>query len=587
MSRAPRPGGRGPGPRRGAPGRSTQSRGADAHRRPTFLPGGVGLVYEDEHVLVVDKPAGIVTAFVGTAPRGTATSVFDILKKYAAPHRPPPRGRDQGERARRGVFIVHRLDKEATGLLVFARTRTALEALKRELAARRTRRVYLALVHGIAGPPGHEQTIRSVLAPGPTGVMRSVPEGSAPAGGARPPAPGGGPAVTHVRVLAAARGFSLLDVRLETGRKNQIRVHLAELAHPIAGDRRHGAADDPIGRLGLHATELGFTHPATGRPMVFTSPAPESFYRAVGLERPSGPPPDLLIEAEQAPAGPLPAAAAPARASARAERAPSPGRPPPAPGRDTSWEAVADWYDQMLGGDAAARPNDHYQNVILPGTLRLVGPRSGLRVLDIACGQGLLGRLLASAGCQVVGVDAARGLVEAARARAGPREDYRVGDARQLDRLGDAGSFDAAVCVMALTNIDPLAPVLHGAAGRLAPGGVFVAVISHPAFRGPGQTSWGWDDAQQTQYRRVDRYLTPAVAPIAMHPGSDPRVVTWTFHRPIQDYARALATAGLLLDALEEWPGTRVSTSGPRARAENRARREIPLFLALRARRGG
>ncbi|HZW05508.1 MAG TPA: hypothetical protein VFF65_00170, partial [Phycisphaerales bacterium] len=145
--------------------------------------------------------------------------------------------------------------------------------------------------------------------------------------------------------------------------------------------------------------------------------------------------------------------------------------------------------------------------------------------------------------------------------------------------------FDTATCVMALGNIEPIDPVLEGVASLLKPGGALVFVISHPSFRAPGQTSWGWDDAgaQPRQFRRVDGYLSAGQHRISMHPGDAPDVVTWTFHRPLQAYVKALAAAGFVIETLEEWPGQRVSQPGPRAAEENRTRQEIPLFLAVRA----
>jgi SAM-dependent methyltransferase len=237
---------------------------------------------------------------------------------------------------------------------------------------------------------------------------------------------------------------------------------------------------------------------------------------------------------------------------------------------------------------------------------------------------------MAAMGLDVVGVDASPRLIEAARRRAGetngadPAEPgavarglrFEVGDARELQKLSEplgAEPFDAVTCIMALMNIDPLEPVLRGAASLLRPGGAFVAVILHPAFRAPGQTSWGFEEEEGRgtpmarpgkygkgrqdrrpgppvrvrQYRRVDGYLSPGQASIMMNPGKAAHgaeaVTTWTFHRPIQSYAKALAEAGFLIEALEEWPSMRKSEPGPRATEENRARREIPMFLGLRA----
>jgi SAM-dependent methyltransferase len=300
-------------------------------------------------------------------------------------------------------------------------------------------------------------------------------------------------------------------------------------------------------------------------------------------------------------------------------------------GADTSWDHVASWYDSLVGEERS----DHFEKVIGPGTLRLLRPDSVRRVLDIACGPGSLGRQLAAMGIEAVGVDASPRLIEAARKRSQggtdrqeprPAARYEVGDARELTALREtleagAGPFDAATCVMALMNIDPLEPVFRGAAGLLREGGALVAVILHPAFRAPGQTSWGWDGDARTmgrskfdpraraghearsplrdtprtgapgrlrQYRRVDGYLSAGQSPITMNPGKVAHgaapVTTWTFHRPIQAYVKALADAGFVIESLEEWPSMRQSEPhGARASEENRARREIPMFLGVRA----
>jgi SAM-dependent methyltransferase len=145
-----------------------------------------------------------------------------------------------------------------------------------------------------------------------------------------------------------------------------------------------------------------------------------------------------------------------------------------------------------------------------------------------------------------------------------------------------AGQFDSAACVLAIQNIHPIAPVFEGVAHALKPAGKLVMVMMHPCFRGPKETGWGWDEQKKVQYRRVDRYLLPRKAPIVTHPGRKGSPYTWTFHRPVQDYVKALSRAGLMIDAIEEWPSHKHSNSGPRARAENVARAEIPMFMAMR-----
>lgn len=249
----------------------------------------------------------------------------------------------------------------------------------------------------------------------------------------------------------------------------------------------------------------------------------------------------------------------------------------PATGR-TDWTNVADWYDRLVGDNGS----EFHQHVVLPGVLRLLQTQPKQKLLDVACGQGVLCRLLAERGCEVTGVDAAAPLIDAARQRGPASIRYHVGDGREISFLSP-GHFDGAACVLALQNIHPIQPVFAGVARALRTGGRFVMVIMHPAFRGPKETSWGWDDKAGVQYRRVDRYLVPRKAPIVARPGAEKDVYTWTFHKPIESFVKASRNAGLLIDAIEEWPSHKTSTSGPRAAAENTARKEIPMFLAMRS----
>jgi RluA family pseudouridine synthase len=573
-------------PERRHPGRGASGGRRDAARsdeRASEPPFPLEVVYEDDQIVVVDKPAGLLSSPLsdGRDSRDQPANVFDLLKR-----RYPGRGR--GRERQRGVWIIHRLDAYASGLMVFAKTEPAFEWLKAELRARRIRRVYQALVEGVIEPGvgGVAQgTVRSVLKEESPGRMRRVREDDE-----------GQVAITHWRLIASGKGRSLVECRLETGRKNQIRMHMRQLGHPIVGDVKYGRADPEHAersghRLCLHAAELSLAHPTTGEMLHLRSPTPRLFERLLGRKIP--PAPSMTAE-ETGPATDLPdepARAAKARAAAHAKH-------PSGQTRD-SWEHVAEWYDRLID----ERGSDHHERVILPGTVRLLEPRAGERVLDVACGQGVLCRRLSALGCTVLGVDASETLIERARSAGTPGCEYRVHDARDLAGL-NAGAFDAATCVMALMNIDPIEPVMRGIAASLRPGGRFVAVILHPAFRAPGQTSWGWDEQSPPertgksgrrravrQFRRVDAYLSPVSRRIVMNPGETAAggrpIVTWTYHRPIQAYVQAMARAGLVIDAVEEWASVRVSRPGPRSAEENRARREIPLFLALRAFRPG
>jgi len=208
---------------------------------------GFRVVYEDADLLVADKPAGLLTIATATEKRRTL-----YAQLYERLHRRRPAER---------VFIVHRLDRDVSGLIVFAKTPAAQEALQAQFRARSAGRTYLARVEGTVRED--EFSVRTLLAE--SAVHRVYVTEDSRRGKA---------AVTHVRVRARRAGTTSVEIRLETGRKHQIRAHLAHVGHPIVGDRRYGA--DPTGptRLALHAVRLRFRHPRTGAWLEFESPAP-------------------------------------------------------------------------------------------------------------------------------------------------------------------------------------------------------------------------------------------------------------------------------------------------------------------------
>lgn len=214
------------------------------------FPAPLRLVHEDEHLLVVDKPAGLLT--IATERERTRTA-YRLLQGWAE---------QQGARR---IFVVHRLDRETSGLLVFARSMAAKQALQAQFQRRTPERVYVARVEGVVGAP--EGTLTSRLVEDRTLRVR-------PVRGARH----GKDAITRYRVLERYPDATLLEVALVTGRRGQIRAQLAALGHPIVGDRAYGSRSDPLRRVCLHATRLGFVHPS-GRPVVFESPPPPSFRR--------------------------------------------------------------------------------------------------------------------------------------------------------------------------------------------------------------------------------------------------------------------------------------------------------------------
>ncbi len=213
------------------------------------LPPGLAILHEDDDLIVVLKSPGLLTVATERERENTAQA---YLNGYL---------REKGEGR---IHVVHRLDRETSGVLVFAKNFETREALKEQFAAHRIDRRYVAVIEGTMEPPAG--TIRSHLLERKDLRMRSVD--------AHPDAK---LAVTHYRTIADIGRYSLLEITLETGRKNQIRAHLAEAGHPVVGDRLYGSTVNPTGRLGLHAKLLVFTHPRTGRTMTFTAPLPKAF----------------------------------------------------------------------------------------------------------------------------------------------------------------------------------------------------------------------------------------------------------------------------------------------------------------------
>lgn len=243
--------------------------------------------------------------------------------------------------------------------------------------------------------------------------------------------------------------------------------------------------------------------------------------------------------------------------------------------QQTSWEKSADWYDRILG----EKGSELYQRVVLPRALNLLNPKRAEHVLDLGCGQGVFSRALAEKGCQVTGIDAAPSLIK--RAKSYPSRSPIRYFTRDAAEILDLGSFDAASAILCLQNMHHLATVCRSAASVLKPGGRMLWVMNHPCFRIPRQTSWGFDEERKIQYRRIDAYGSPMSIPILMHPGRKDSESTVSFHLSLTDLMAPALAAGFVLSGFEEWISDKESQPGPRARAENRARTEFPLFLGL------
>ncbi len=250
--------------------------------------------------------------------------------------------------------------------------------------------------------------------------------------------------------------------------------------------------------------------------------------------------------------------------------------------RKTSWGKVAEWYDDLLEKD----PDSYQRQVILPNLLRLLDVHKGDTIVDLACGQGFFTRAFFQPGVRVIGIDLAAELIALAKKNSPKEIQYIVSSADQVLDIKN-NSVDKVTIVLALQNIENINGVLQECRRILKPHGALLLVLNHSAFRVLKESSWGWDEQQKIQYRRIDRYLSESKVKIQMHPstssGRDPGEYTISFHRPLQFYFKALHKQGFAVTRLEEWGSHRKSESGPRAAAEDRARKEIPLFLFLEA----
>ena len=246
--------------------------------------------------------------------------------------------------------------------------------------------------------------------------------------------------------------------------------------------------------------------------------------------------------------------------------------------KNTSWDPLAAWYDGWVGEDGS----HHHQKLAIPAAMDLLELQPGERVIDVGAGQGVLSPYIAQTGAEYFGVDASPRLIETAKKRHAGSGTFLVGDSRALAALRELapGSFDAAVYLLSLQDMDALDEVLESAEWALKKMGRLVAVLTHPCFRIPRQSGWGWDEGRKLQFRRVDRYLTPLPIPLKPYPGQ--KGVSRSFHRPLQDYVNGLGRHGFAVTRMMEIP-TYKKSSGERAKAENRANEEIPLFMAIKA----
>lgn len=221
-----------------------------------FKNSRVELVYEDEHILVINKGYGLLSMGTDTKKDGTA---YSIMREYVKYNNPQAK-----------VFIVHRLDRDTSGLMMLAKTVEAKDAMQHNWNNMVLNRKYVCVVEGAVEQA--EGVIKSYLAENSQFEVYSTDDPKK-----------GQLAVTRYKCLRATKNYSLMEVELDTGRKNQIRVHMKDIGHPIAGDRKYGAGHSPINRLALHAQTLRFVHPITHKEMNFSTSIPMRFRSLVKL----------------------------------------------------------------------------------------------------------------------------------------------------------------------------------------------------------------------------------------------------------------------------------------------------------------
>lgn len=213
---------------------------------------GISIIYEDQHLIVIDKHAGMLSIATDKEKEKTA---YSMLSTHVKKQNPDCK-----------IFVVHRLDRETSGLMIFAKSEMVQKLFQEDWYNTVTERTYVAVTEGIVEQ--EEGTLTSYLKESKALIVYSSQNPDQ-----------GEKAVTHYRVIKRNPGYTLMKINPETGRKNQIRVHMKDLGHSIIGDRKYGSLVNPIGRLGLHAMILSFIHPISREELHFETKIPERFLR--------------------------------------------------------------------------------------------------------------------------------------------------------------------------------------------------------------------------------------------------------------------------------------------------------------------
>lgn len=263
---------------------------------------------------------------------------------------------------------------------------------------------------------------------------------------------------------------------------------------------------------------------------------------------------------------------------------PKPTKPTPTEAQEQGWDQVAKWYDRLVGNDGS----DYHKHVIIPAVMALLPAIRGARVLDVCCGQGFVGNLLAKNGCATYhGIDASPQLIASAkkRCKAEPHTTFQVADACAPGTWAD-GTYDYVLNLMAVHDVADLPDLCRNIGNALSPEGRAIMVFMHPCFRIPKHTHWGWDEKDRIQYRRIDSYGSARKISITTHPGQKTSESTTFYHRPLPAYFEAIHKGGMVVTTCQElFSHRRSQTGGSRSKAEHFATEQFPMFLLLEMRK--
>lgn len=247
--------------------------------------------------------------------------------------------------------------------------------------------------------------------------------------------------------------------------------------------------------------------------------------------------------------------------------------------KETGWGKVATWYDEHLRDD-----DTYHAQVVSPNLLRLVDLKKQESLLELGCGQGYFLEKFLHYSKQITGVDIGKELIEIAKNK---NKDikYFVGSAEDPQILSGE-TFDVIIIVLAIQNMKHLNLVVENISRLLKSSGRVYLVINHPAFRIPQHSTWMFSEDKKTQMRVIDTYMSEREISIDMNPGQqENKKITPSFHRPLQVYSKAFAKHNFAITKIEEWMSHKTSQPGPQADAENKARKEFPMFMCLELKR--